>query len=491
MKRFSWKRKAALGALVIAAVLAVREHGTGGSGGANVANAFSSRNECYSLEVESPLADEVSTQDQTWCYRTEASGNRIVYQVAPSGEIRSETAIVIGADGMVRHLSLNQGKTTVHARNASDGWNPLGIPLDPETIDRARRVPEPIGVSSAAGTQAVVRILRLVGGRASNEQDDLAHRDIITEGEFSAKAEYLPWRSFWFPQGSGRLRNGADSPMAKYDRFVEKRLGSSPGAQALEKRYHPPRDIKWAGHCNGWAASSIMRAEPTAAVTDPFSGVTFSIADQKGLWVEADYCPAYVFFGSRNGGEGKDGDIRAVDFHNVITYYIGGLKKPVIMDLMNNAPVENRVVSGYDMKITKARTGVYKVTAVLSIHSYDNRMSEDVGPAGIFTRKYEYLLDVDEEGRTRTGKWLSRHPDFFWVPLAPGECKEKNPVVNDSWVDEIYRLSQRPADKALLPAFGAMPTVAEPFRDARAPGAFIADPAATPVPADRQPDEEN
>jgi hypothetical protein len=458
--------------LIITAVSALSGSALNSRPAIATANVEVTQTECYLIQSEQAASDEPHEAQETWCYRTQSDGSRLIYQVDRDGLVRPELALMIEPDGTFKHASLQAGELSVHRVQEDAEWNPIGVPLDPATSERAKRINEPIAALSHEGREGLTSILSLMGGKPSNEEKDLPFSPEVTVGRFIASATTLPWRAFWFPQKSGRLHNGNFSPMAKYDRFVSKRIGLSPEAQRWEKRVHPPRSYNWAGHCNGWSAASILRPEPVEPITDPFTGVTFTVSDQKGLWEEVDYCPKIAFFGFRNNGGGNDGDIRAIDFHKVVTYYIGRLRKPVIMDLMSNNPVENRVVSAYEMTVSRVRERVYRVATTLIIHSYDAKPNDNIGPAGTFKRTYTYLLETDERDRAVRGKWLSSHPDFFWVPLAPGDCDSKNPAVHEAWMKELYRLSQRPTSQSLTPSFGLMPAKeAIAIEDKRKPGA--------------------
>ena len=126
----------------------------------------------------------------------------------------------------------------------------------------------------------------------------------------------------------------------------------------------------------------------------------------------------------------------------------------------------------------------------MRIHAYDKGPNDEVGPAGVFRRTYSYVIAVNEAGQAVSGYWTSRHPDFFWVPLGPGDCDSKNPVVHEAWLKEIDRLANRSPLRALAPKPEMLPGDPEPaFEDKRPPGAAIPD--ATPPPAGSQPDEGN
>ena len=484
----SYKTKVKKGVMTAIAGLAGLSAVAIGAGGSDRAQA-NVTSECYEVtSTDVPDMDIMTSElprTDIWCYREleERPGARLVYNVDAYGRTKAELSAVVDADGTITHASLAAGKLSVH--RVRGDWNPTGIPLVPPMT--AKRVPEPMGLVALEndhGPSAALRVLV--------DEESIARGEVFTaelkEGEFASQASYLPWRSFWFAHASGRLHRGEDSPMAKYDRFVQRRIGESPGAVAWERRKHAPRDVKWAGHCNGWSAASILRPEPAVPVTDPFTGITFGVADQKGLWIESDWCPKSVQFGRRTWS-GNDGDVSPRDFHNAVTYYLGVIKKPMLMDLMANEVVENRVVSAYDMKVRKTGERTYKVTTTLTIHAYDKKPNELIGPAGVFKRTYRYTLSLDAEGKMTRGSWQSGHPDFLWVPMASDVCENRNPAIHEAWLDEIYRMSVRQPGKPTMPTAGMMPADFQPEPEDTRPLGSSPTAAATPPPAGSQPDE--
>lgn len=396
--------------------------------------------ECYKFKsFDSPAASpEVSEQEEIWCYREldKPQGARIVYNIDEQGHTRPELTIMIEADGSIVHGSILAGHFSVHRIPGYRGvisFNPLPVPLTPPKD--AERFAPPITPSSLQSMDTAIEVLTTYPIRTQET-------GAITEGTFnvSVAEEALPWKAFWFPYSSGKLHNGSDSPMAKFDRFVKARTGVNIGAQKWEKRNHRYTGVKWAGHCNGWAAASVLRREPRMPWTDPISGVTFTPNDIKGLLIARDYCPKMLFFGHRNWGAGSGaGDIQAHLFHNTLTYYIGQLGKPVLMDMMSTSPVENRVLSGYKMKVVRQKTNLYMVTMELRVHSYDTKFTDDLGPAPYKDRTYRYKIWTDDTGKAIKGSWLTSNPDFLWVPVSPGSCKDGNPAVTETWVDAIYK----------------------------------------------------
>jgi hypothetical protein len=168
-----------------------------------------------------------------------------------------------------------------------------------------------------------------------------------------------------------RLAKGPTSPLAKYDTFVRARGGMS-SAQKWEDRNHTAGGSKWEGHCNGWAASAILRKEPRRSVRDSLTGVSFTVSDLKGLMAEQDICVKYQIFGHRYRGIPGDNlrDITPVLFHQVLTYYVGRLRKALVIDHLQGVGLDNHIVSGYTMNMRTTGVNADEVTTTLKIHRY-------------------------------------------------------------------------------------------------------------------------
>jgi len=394
---------------------------------------------CY--RIESPDRPSTSVvfapRSEVWCYRDLEwpKGARFIYQVDENGLTRPELAMIVEADGTITHASLLKGDLSVHRVR---GFNPLNAPLTPPPD--AEPVPAPISLAADTSVASAIEVFQEV------EFPELPPYR-VKEGEFEASAakDSLPWSGYWFPYSSARLYAGPDSPLAKYDLFVQRRAGVNPGAQDWEMRRHYFTGVNWEGHCNGWAAASVLRKEPKRPITDPYSGITFTVSDLKGLWIERDYCPKIAFFGSRYWGAGNDpSDIYPHVFHNVLVHYIGELRKPVLIDIRPDPSVENRVASAYKMTIQKAGQQTYLVDTHLLIHEYDNHLEEKVGVAPGSYHHYRYYLMTDENDVVVGGYWLSYNPDFLWVPLAPGDCEDKNEALEEFWINEILKFDKPP-----------------------------------------------
>ncbi|WP_409478811.1 hypothetical protein [Pseudobdellovibrio sp. HCB154] len=394
---------------------------------------------CYSFTVpEGPEADAAVVETkETWCYQQLSSpmGTLYVFNV-DAEKVVPELAFTMDPDGVMTHGSLKQGVRSVHKVLAKD-FNPFSIPYN-EPKHMKAEVPQYLDQQLMSSANETLRVLS-TSTAPVEKIVDLESLEMDT-GEITEESDIKPWRGYWWAYNGRRLSNGSNSPMAKYDRFVKARTGSNPGSQAWENSRHRYHGINWEGHCNGWAASSVLRAEPSASKYDDQSNTTFSVSDQKGLLAETDYCVKIAFFGNRyRGSNSNPRDIGAALFHKTLRYYIGTLKKPIAVDYKQLEPVDNHVISGYTMKIKQTGARTYAVTAKVRIHKYDKSPSSDPGEAPSYIRTYSYRLTEASDG-SLTGSWTSSNPDFLWVPLASVDCNNNNPRINHDRIQEMLDL---------------------------------------------------
>lgn len=396
----------------------------------------------YTVPAGPEAAAMVVEKKETWCYQQLSSpqGTLFVFN-ADADKVLPELSFTIDPDGVMTHASMKKGVRSVHKVLAKD-FNPFSVPYR-----------EPRGMPTSSASRLLSKEFLHSASEAlrvlSTSRSVLVSIDSISTlaletGVISEDADIKPWRGYWWAYNGRRLSNGSKSPMAKYDRFVRARTGSSPGTQSWENANHRYHGIVWEGHCNGWAASSVLRAEPAFPKYDSRSGVTFSVSDQKGLLAEVDYCAKVAFFGSRyRGSRSNPRDINPALFHNTLRYYIGTLKKPVAVDYKQYAPVDNHIISGYTMDIRRTGVNTFAVIAKLRMHKYDSGISQTPGTAPLYTRTYSYRLREGDNG-TLTGTWTSGNPDFLWVPLASVDCGSNNPRINHDRMQEILDLPALP-----------------------------------------------
>lgn len=382
---------------------------------------------CYFFELETPSRDlHDAVRRERWCYQEVATGAGQALYIfnADEEEVKPELALLKNPDGTLTHGSLLADEVTFH-RVRADELNPFPVPLI--APDRSPSG----GMLSAEARQTAERVLAQLKS-AAPELIDLT----VQEGPRAAQARQ-PWRGYWWP-----YKNLPMGPvLSKYDRYVAARTGSSPGSYGWERSHHVYEGVWWEGHCNGWAASSILRAQPTISRTDSSTGLVFSVSDQKGMLAEHDYCARATMYGKRYRGGGDDiWDMDPAVFHNAIVYYIGNLGKPIAMDYRRDAAVDNHVVSGYGMQITRTSPTTLNVVTTLKVHNYDTKMSSVPGIAPAYNRVYKYELRQDGSGRIVGGRWLSNNPDFLWAPLGPTACRRGGSELLENYVQGILRM---------------------------------------------------
>ena len=119
---------------------------------------------------------------------------------------------------------------------------------------------------------------------------------------------------------------------------------------------YSPAGESWWGHCNGWAAASILTKEPREARAVRVGGqlVQFSVADQKGLLTEMHYSTDARLFGTRYNGEDDDvSDLSPADFHRVMGFYLDQQGVPVVLDTTATEEVWNFPAWHVDVALTE------------------------------------------------------------------------------------------------------------------------------------------
>ena len=143
---------------------------------------------------------------------------------------------------------------------------------------------------------------------------------------FSGEAQRHPWSGWWWPAndlvGGPRLFD-RDGPLARYDEYVQALGRPHPGTVEWERAEVRYAGVAWAGHCNGWAAASLLEPEPVRERT--INGVTFSVADQKGLLTSYHFADAAAWTAGS-----EQSDVSPVDFHRAVTTWIGGESKGAV-----------------------------------------------------------------------------------------------------------------------------------------------------------------
>jgi hypothetical protein len=317
-----------------------------------------------------------------------------------------------------------------------------------------------------------------------------------------------PWAGYWWPYvGTGIAAVYRDdagmSPADKYDAayldYLRSRGSDTSQYQSMaawERTKHGPgaaRVESWWGHCNGWAASSVMVPEPRAPKT--IAGLNFGVRDLKALLAESWMEFSGDFVGTRVDTPGDFSsaafwDVVPAQFHLMLANIAGRQNRSLILDRHTGHEIWNQPLVAYEFDQPKASDylgahpsfpDVYRINMTARIWwANDNVDPDDVTPPFDIVKlhdefydyyfpgrllKYELWLDgpvefdsngniarsgdilvTREDGRYVGGVWkngtspaalIHTHPDYMWVPYGVQHSSGyKNARIDDTWVRE-------------------------------------------------------
>ncbi len=380
---------------------------------------------------------------ETWCYQGDKNETYVFNADNASLNQNLIARVELSKDGRAEFVTVIanvKGKQTMHKSPASS-FSPIGVPL---TVAEAREIGKQVLTPQLSHTFDDIFSL------FSN--DKIAAASISTQSLYRVRAgqfkknlssDLLPWDSDYYPFGKSII-----NILGIFDRFMKNRFSLSSHAQAWERRAHKAGHLN--GHCNGWAAASILHPEPTQVSYSQLLEAEITPYTTKGILSSTSFCVRWAFYGKRYYGNDNDDprDINPAKFHKVLLYYINQQNKPVVMDHMADAYVDNSVISGYVFDIQKLSANTFHVTAKLKVHYYNYGS----GVAPHVTVIYNYTLTTDANRRIIAGTWDddSKNPDFLWVPLAQIDCGKQNPWMTMnrvnaflSYIGENFSISNR------------------------------------------------
>jgi hypothetical protein len=153
----------------------------------------------------------------------------------------------------------------------------------------------------------------------------------ITVGE----ANRQPWSGWWWPSlgsAGGPHLFDAGGPLARYDAYVRSLGQPDPHTREWELDHFQFSDpeLDWAGKCNGGAVAALVEPEPTAPKT--VNGITFTVADQKGLLADYHFADPAAFLTG-----GKDGGVKAADFQRTLVDSLASKHRSLVINAFDGS----------------------------------------------------------------------------------------------------------------------------------------------------------
>jgi Transglutaminase elicitor len=264
---------------------------------------------------------------------------------------------------------------------------------------------------------AVALVVLLGGAPAAAAQSDDGH---VLASSAAGEAQTQPWSGWWWPAGnSGPTLFAPGGPLDKYDQYVAATSGDNPGTRSWERDELFVPGVAWAGHCNGFAAAALLEPEPTEPVS--MLGMTFSVADLKGLLVD------YHFGDAAAWSFGADSDLNPADFHRMLLTWLGAGGQGFVLTYdMGQGEVWSYPLYRFESHWTAdpKQEGTWDVTTTVWMADMDvpaNFVGTKVYPSAA-GKTFEYTLqgnplnpdDGAWTGASRSGRFA--HPGRIWYP---------------------------------------------------------------------------
>jgi hypothetical protein len=252
---------------------------------------------CYDVVDENtPMVDEEDSElHSTWCYYQDDESDE-TYIFNGDGEIIDGGLFAIvredeeTGETEILHGSRRNGEVTYHSTDENTPYL-LPVPYDEAQLpQKARRRVEFSRSLSETFLQLDFKAKHWV------EVDYTKNLYYVTQGTISSQLEEekQPWVGWFWPFGS--LTQRLSSPLRLYDRFIEAVTGERGQASEWENEVRPGNIA--GGHCNGWAAASVLYPEPTESRKVPEINTRMSVKKLKGLLSASSFCVHWPFMGS-------------------------------------------------------------------------------------------------------------------------------------------------------------------------------------------------
>jgi hypothetical protein len=421
--------------------------------------------DCYEFQtigspVNEPLFNE-EVQNKTWCFLSQ-DGQFIGFNFDDE-EILPELMFIsaINPDGNV--TSLWHGVLSAGVRSTVEQTelylNPYEVPVTPQTLNKiiATKKLSRKTMNTRNVEHKIEEALAHFHSLPQKSLNDFEYKINQREEKEEAKVtdDKLPANGYWWPHSGVPLARPSDAPLKKYDQYVKTVSGTDPKSVEWELANHSLEHVEWGGHCNGWAAASLLHGFYEKTLLDEANQNIITPSDIQGLRTETSFCVDWAFYGKRYlSGDGQTSDlndIHADKFHKVLRYYIKHLNKPVIGDYVRSDSVDNHVITGYKFTMNEVVPKQIRVDAVVTWHEYSESRVNSKSVARPYLRNYTYDLFLDNAGNIVSGTWVSQNnPDFLWVPLAQKKCGRENPRMHHNYIEKMIQTLPKVTTVSLL-----------------------------------------
>jgi hypothetical protein len=263
------------------------------------------------------------------------------------------------------------------------------------------------------------------------------------------------WSGYWWPMLVTRGfhlydQNGPFTPLAKYGQAT-----GDFGALNWERRYKLTTDPSndWWGHCNGWAASTVIEPEPTRSVRA--GSTVFGVGEIKGLLAAAHQGDPTDYFSGlgRLSGGTINTDLRALNFHRAVLYYLRDRSEALIFNITDKPQVWNYPAFSFRMNGVTDRRNPNMTAVTTTLTFANNNVQPDYVGTTSFSRTYTYWIQGDPQSTSGnatadwTGNSVFDHPQFVWHPAFqrahdPGLNEPPNPL-DYNYVRQLAQVSSQ------------------------------------------------
>lgn len=411
--------------------------------------------ECFEFNFpnspdRTPLA--LAERKETWCYKPIQDSNFKTFIFNYDGKGISENlGMVIGKNKNFLFYDQLFGKVRV-VEQVGSNIVPYQIPFSTTGLNSNQDIKKiPIIFTDEQNQEIDKMALKMITSKRkiidfSNRPGLNSINDEIQNEEVYLPEDKLPADGYWWPFRNSPMASPDDSPTRIYDLYVKTKTGNDPKSTDWEQSMHSLDNVYWGGHCNGWAASTILYGFFDKNLTfNPGNGGPNIIIEPyqiQGLRTETSFCVKLAFYGNRyyNPSDNPK-DITPELFHKTIRYYLKELGKPIAVDRIATDPVDNSIFSGYKLEVKKQSANKYYVIASMKTHYYSYEKINRKRTAISKTLTYKYYLFTDNNGVITSGEWdnNSPNPDFMWAPLAQMNCGRENPNIDPNIVEEMVK----------------------------------------------------